>query len=299
MLLAAIAKSSLYLAQKLSSKQAIRLAHFVGKLMYLLNVDAAKVSRVNISTCFPSWDEQAVGGAVQESLTQMALLMFEMAQMAHWPQEKLLDQIDEVIGEPILSTAHASEQGVLLLVPHYGNWEILCAYLGVHYSVAALYDPPKMQSLEPVVRQARQKYQGQMFPIDTAGMRGMLKVLRAGQLVAILPDQVPERESGIYVDFFKQPALTMSLTHRLISKNKPKVLIGSVERVLKEDGLGYILRFEEPEPQVYAESAQESLAAINASIEAVILRAPSQYQWEYKRFKRPPNEYGSNIYRRQ
>lgn len=229
----------------------------------------------------------------------MIYLFFEFGQLAHWDERRLLGCITDIEGRSLLEQCLEDGRGILLLVPHYGNWELLCAYLGRNHTLAALYDPPKLESLEPVIKSAREKYQGQMFAIDTAGMRSLVKVLKEGKLITILPDQVPERGAGgVYADFFGHPALTMTFTHRLIQRHNPHVLMGSVQRLIGEQGMSYRLCFEALDQSVYEKDEAMSARAMNAAVEGVVMRDPVQYQWEYKRFKRPP-EGQANIYRRQ
>ncbi|MEM9622755.1 MAG: lysophospholipid acyltransferase family protein [Pseudomonadota bacterium] len=295
--MAQIMRIGLWLAQLCSSKTAWRLAGVMAWLMQVTNSDLARINRINIQACFAHLDAHEQEAMCRLSLRHLALLVFEFAQLAHWPDDKLLGQIVEVEGLELLEAAIESKQGVLLMVPHFGNWEVLCAFLGKHYALAALYDPPKIASLEPVMVAARQRYEAQMFPIDTGGIRSLIKVLRSGSLVAILPDQVPDRSAGVHADFFGRPALSMTLSHRLISKNQPCVLMGSVTRLLNDKGYSYRVCFEKG-PAAGATDL-DTATSINAAIEKIVRRAPEQYQWEYKRFKRPPEEAPDNIYRRQ
>ena len=278
---------------------AVRLSRFIAWLLDACGADAAKTTRINLQACFPQLDEAQLQRLSRKSLQHMALLFFELAQLAYWPSTKLLKQISTVEGKALLDEAAASGEGVILLVPHFGNWEIFCAFLGTHYGFAALYDPPKIAALEPIILGARERFNGELFAIDTAGMRNLLRVLRQGKLVAILPDQVPSRNAGTHADFFGQPALTMTLVHRLVAKHPRRVIMGSVERVFNNRGYGYKITLEEVTKLQQPVSAQSSAEVINQAIEKVVQRSPEQYQWEYKRFKRPPKKGKDNIYRRQ
>ena len=298
-MLAGIFRVGLWLARWPNQTNALRIASWAAAILQWLNADAVKVTRTNLQTCLPDLEAKELETLCRQSLTHMVLLVFEFSQLNHWSEDKLLGQITSVSGKPLLDQAYAEGRGVLLLVPHFGNWELLCAFLGAHYNFAALYDPPKIASFEHVIIGARKRFRGEFFAIDTAGMRGLLRVLKQGKLVAILPDQVPDRNSGVYVDFFNQPALTMTLPHRLIAKNQPAVLIGSVERLVSDHGFTYQLRFEAFSEELASSDPATCATLINQKIEQVVQRAPAQYQWEYKRFKRPADWREENIYRRQ
>jgi len=63
-----------------------------------------------------------------------------------------------------------------------------------------------------------------------------------------------------------------------------KVIMGFVQRVPG----GFELHFENADPEIYSENLSVSLAAMNRSVENCVRQVPEQYQWEYKRFRRPP-----------
>ncbi len=301
-MISGLMRGGLWLLQLFPPSVAWLLAGGISRLFYWSGGKVARITRLNLQVCYPRLDERQLRTLCLASLRHMALLAFEFAQLAYWHEDKLLGQIKQVQGRDLLDQAFADERGVLLLVPHFGNWEILCAFLGKHYTLAALYAPPKLAALEPVIVDARERYQAQMFPIDTGGIRSLIRLLKQGQLVAILPDQVPDQNAGTYAEFFGQPALTMNLTHRLISRNSPTVLMGSVQRQRDQHGYHYVVRFEQgPEAAADEAAADEAatLRGINQAIEGIVARAPEQYQWEYKRFKRPPGGKQASIYRRQ
>jgi len=293
----------LWLARWPGPRLARRISSLAAWILDTTNSQTAQVTRVNIEYCLTHLSASERTTLVRDSLRNLVLLIFEFAQLAYMPERKLLDQIRSVQGKELLDEAYQSGRGVLLLVPHYGNWELLCAFLGAHYNFAALYDPPKIASLEQVILDARQRFRGEMFPIDTGGMRSLFKVLRQGKLIVILPDQVPDRKGGVYADFFGHPALTMTLVNRIVNKNAPVVLLGSVARLAPnidlENELSYQLCFEGLAEPLAGPDTEACAKIMNEAIENVVLRNPAQYQWQYKRFKRPPGNAGENIYRRQ
>lgn len=278
---------------------AIRLSRLVAGMLWRFGSESARVVKTNLQTCYSSLDENELEQLARHSLFHMSLLYFEFGQLLHWPLSTLLDQIRRVEGESELQAAINSEQGVLLMMPHFGNWELLSTYMGVNYSMAALYDPPKISSLESTIIAARERSRTQMFPISTPGIRGLLKFLKKGGLVTILPDQVPSREAGVYANFFGQSALTMILPHRIIQRIAPVVMMCSIQRTFDAQTWRYDFSFKELHGLNDIEDASETATIINAEVEAIIRKAPEQYQWSYKRFKRPQHGGKDNIYRRQ
>ena len=86
--------------------------------------------------------------------------------------------------------------------------------------------------------------------------------MRKGHLVVLLPDQVPDYQSGGAVaPFFEQDAFNMLLAQRLLQKSKAKVLMASAVRSLDSNGIAYHLMFCEAEPGILADDPSSRSSA--------------------------------------
>ncbi len=296
---ATLSRLLLWLASRLSRAQTLRLSRWLSNCSS--KTESYQITRLNLATCFPQLNEEALKDWTDKSVQHTFLMFFEMAQLRHWPLEKLQHNL-KVRGEAVLVEADAQGRGVLCLVPHLGNWEFLCAYLGSRYDLAALYDPPKVQGLETLIVEARERFQGKMYPIGVAGLRSAWRHLQGGGLLAVLPDQVPNGDAGVYADFYGHPALTMKLVDQLLAKAGPEPVLGWVKRVETGRSYEYEICFEslnlKRDPSLDQQTQQVLTAtSVNKAIEKAINETPVQYQWEYKRFKRPRGQ--SSLYRRQ
>jgi KDO2-lipid IV(A) lauroyltransferase len=115
----------------------------------------------------------------------------------------------------------------------------------------------------------------------------MLRALRRGEAVGLLPDQVPPEAMGVWAPFFGRPAYTMTLAARLAQQTGAMLILAWAERLPR--GRGYIVRlspFDEPLPTGEPAEA-ESAAAVNRAMERVIRERPQQYLWGYDRYKKP------------
>jgi KDO2-lipid IV(A) lauroyltransferase len=259
------------------------LGRMLGALARWTGRRSVRVTRRNIDLCFPELDAEARRRLVRDSLSHTGQLLCELGIVFHWPAERWQPLIRDLRGADLMDDAVKRGRPVLLLVPHFGNWEFLSLYLG-RYAVSALYDPPRVRALEPLILKARSRAGARLLPIDAGGLRGFFQNLRNGGVAALLPDQVPERDAGVRVPFFGQPALTMTFAHRVARRTGALLLLGSARRVRG----GFALRFQALDQAVSDDDPQVSAAAMNRAIEALVREDPAQYQWEYKRFKRPP-----------
>ena len=278
---------------------AMRIASLAATLLVKRNADIAKVSRINIRHCFPELDREAERARLHDCLTHSALLPFELAYLQHRPIVKLLDKVVAVEGEQLLKDAWHEGNGVVLLMPHFGCWEFLSVYLGQRYSISALYDPPNVAALEASLLNMRERQGATMHPTNTAGMRGLMRGLKAGDVVVVLPDQVPaSTASAVVAPFFAQNALTMLLGKRLLKVGSPQVLMAAAWRDLSAGDIRYRLSFERPPAEIYDADDGAHAAAMNTAIEKIVRRDPAQYQWSYKRFRRLGGDQ-ADLYRRQ
>jgi KDO2-lipid IV(A) lauroyltransferase len=133
---------------------------------------------------------------------------------------------------------------------------------------------------------ARTRTGGKLAPTNNKGVKTLLKMLKRAEIIAILPDQVPQRESGDYADFFSIPALTSTLISNLASRTGAAVITASAYRIDNSDD--FRLVFETVSDEINSDDVWTSLTAMNKSVERCVMQAPEQYQWEYKRFKRQP-----------
>ena len=260
-----------------------RLARWLGWAAWRLNTTDARVTRTNVALCFPELSAAEADALARRSLQNTAALLTESGVVFHWRRERWLPLVRRVQGEFLIRDAIRSGAGVLLLAPHLGNWEFLSLYLG-RYRFLALYDPPRQRALEAPILRSRRRSGARFQPIAAAGIRSLYGVLRRHGVAALLPDQVPERQAGVYARFFGHPALTMTFAHRLIRATRPRVLLCAA---LRTPG-GFDVRIVEAETGVYDPDPAVSARAMNAGIEALVRADPAQYQWEYKRFKRQP-----------
>jgi len=178
----------------------------------------------------------------------------------------------------VLEAAEAAGRGIMFLTPHLGAFEAAARYYASRAPLTVLFKPPKQAWLRPLLALARREASINAIPATLAGVRGLLRALRAAQAVALLPDQVPGGGDGRWVPFFGRPAWTMTLPQRLAQQTGACVVLAVAERL--PAGRGWRVHLETmdeaPTPQ-----------ALNARMEALIRRFPAQYLWGYNRYKRP------------
>lgn len=273
----------------LSFEGAQRLGRLVGDLAYLAGGRLKKTTATNLALCFPELTPAASDDLVRSSLRHTGCFAAESGML--WSRsDRWKSLIVAVEGGEIIDEARESGRGVLVLVPHFGNWEILNLFLGARYGLAALYDPPRIPDFDAIVREGRTRTGSVMLPPTAGGIRSLYSNLKNGGVVALLPDQVPATTAGEYAPFFARPAFTMALAYRLVAKLRPRLVMAHARRL--PDAAGFSLGFEALTNLETCTAQIEFLAAMNRAIEQLIGTDRAQYQWEYKRFKGPKHSAG-------
>ena len=192
-------------------------------------------------------------------------------------------------GTELVDAAYAARRGVVFLTPHLGCFEITAQavaarYHAEHGPITVLYRPARQPRLAAVVESARQREGLQTAPTTLAGVRQMIKALRAGQAVGLLPDQVPPEGMGLWTPFFGQDAYTMTLAARLLLQTGASPLLIWGERLARGHGFCVHVRaLAEP----LAGELEPAVAQINREMERLIRECPQQYLWGYGRYKTP------------
>ena len=198
-----------------------------------------------------------------------------------------------------VETALAEGHGIMLLTPHLGCFEVTAqAYAerwGHIQPVTALYRPAKQAWLAEIMRNSRDRPGMLTSPATLTGVRQMLRALKQGQTVGVLPDQVPPAGMGVWADFFGRPAYTMTMAAKLVVQTNCAVILLRGQRLNAWQrlrlGCDFIVHAQRVGPSEHAVlrsgDAAQSAALINQLMQDTIMQAPEQYLWGYNRYKGP------------
>jgi KDO2-lipid IV(A) lauroyltransferase len=189
-------------------------------------------------------------------------------------------------GAELIDAARAGGGGLVFLTPHLGCFEITAqAYASRFGPMTVLYRPARKAWLRSLVDGARVRPNLAAAPATLAGVRQMLRTLRAGGVIGLLPDQVPPAGLGVWAPFFGRDAYTMTLPARLVQQTGATLILAWGERL--PWGRGYVVRVR---PWTGGDLPADGVAAataVNAQMERLVREAPAQYLWSYARYKQP------------
>ena len=188
-----------------------------------------------------------------------------------------------------VEAALALGKGVVFLTPHLGCFEVTAQAYALRFGVlgqpmTVLFRPPRQAWLREVVGASRQRPGLQTAPTTLSGVKQMIKALKKGESVGLLPDQVPPQGMGVMAPFFGRDAYTMTLSVRLVQQTGATVLLAWGERL--SWGRGYRVHVQ-PLAEPLPAPLLDAVTAVNHAMETLVRQCPAQYLWGYARYKQP------------
>lgn len=192
-------------------------------------------------------------------------------------------------GAEHVAQALAQRRGIVFLTPHLGCFEICAQAYAQRFGqdaqpITVLFRPPRQAWLRKLVGAARQRPGLLTAPTTLSGVKQMIKALKRGESVGLLPDQVPPLGMGVMAPFFGRDAYTMTLSVRLVQQTGAAVLLAWGERL--GGGRGYRVHVQ-PMAAALPADVTAAAAAVNQAMQDLILQCPGQYLWGYARYKNP------------
>jgi len=257
------------------------LGKLIGSIAALVFPFRKKVGLVNLRLCFPEMPEKERRKLLYRHYQSMGMGLFEMA--AGWyksPQDILA--ISKVTGLEHLKALEASGRGALLLTAHFTTLEMGGRILHErHGAFCCLYRRPNQPVIAKEMTAIREGNMRQVIHFDK--MNDLIRALRSGEFIWYAPDQGKSMKYSEILPFFGVPAVTNAATGRIAKMGKAAILPFIGYR--GKDGTYHV----EIHPELKHLPTDDPTAdaiEINHLIEDLISKAPDQYFWLHKRFKR-------------
>ena len=252
----------------------------LGKIMLRMSPAYARALQANM----------ALAGYTDVALTEKVIaesgkMVLEWAFLWNRDAAQLLPYGQDRSAVPICQDILKQGKGIIFLTPHLGCFECTAqGYAALVGPITVLYTRPKLPWLQKMIDSGRNKRNVTLAPADLSGVRTLMRALKNGEAIGILPDQTPREGEGVWAPFFGKPAYTMTLVQRLHETFGAPIVLAWGERL--PNAAGFTVRaipFAEPlERDPLAAATQ-----LNRALEAVIRTCPEQYLWGYNRYKAP------------
>jgi KDO2-lipid IV(A) lauroyltransferase len=269
---------------KLPWRVQLRLGAIVGGLFFQLIRARRKVVSVNLELCFPELSVAERHALAKAHYVAMGIAVFETG-CAWWAPRGRLPHY-EIEGREHLEVAVAKGKGVLLLTAHFTTLEICGRIFSHEFTMGGLYREPDNRV---IARQMRRGRIDKLVPaVPMSDIRGLLRALKNGHIIWYAPDQGKKGKFSSILPFFGVPAVTNTATSRVAGLSGASVV--PYFGVRKPDG-SYLLRILPALENFPTEDPEADAIRTNLLMEDYIRKAPEQYFWVHRRFKRRGNNY--------
>jgi len=168
-----------------------------GWLLYRLPNRERENARVNLALCFPGMEAGAREDLLRRSLKETATTLLEMPAVWYGSTEKWLGRLEPGSVPDEIRQLLEQGKGLIVAMPHLGNFEISAHFFGSLGKATGLYRSPRKQGLESLMLEGRNRPgQNRMVATDRAGIRTLYQALSRGEIIVILPDQQPKSREG-------------------------------------------------------------------------------------------------------
>jgi KDO2-lipid IV(A) lauroyltransferase len=193
------------LVRWLPERTAYRLAYSAADFLTKRNGKNVARLRSNLNRTQPNISPQELDALVFKAMSSYMRYWCDTFRFPDWSAERVRETVS-VTNEHLLLNAIEAKTGVIVALPHAGNWDHAGAYFcakDIHLVTVAERLKPEKLFLKFL--QYRQAMGMEVLPLDGRVMGTLAQRLRQGCLVALVADRDLSR-SGIDVDFFGGPS---------------------------------------------------------------------------------------------
>jgi KDO2-lipid IV(A) lauroyltransferase len=188
-------------------KSAQRLGALLGLLGYYVMQTRRNIALENLQFAFPEKSQRqrkkiAKGAFKNYGITIVEMLWFPKL------DESLLHHFVKIKNLDIMLERYKRGKGMVMLSGHFGNWELIALAVGYvsKLPITIIVQTQSNRLVDDVINHHRCLFGNRVVSMEKSP-REILRVLSAGGVVAIAPDQSAARES-IYVSFFGRKVST-------------------------------------------------------------------------------------------
>jgi Kdo2-lipid IVA lauroyltransferase/acyltransferase len=266
----------------------LALAHGLGRVWAACDGRHLAIAADNLRQAFPDWDEARIARTARGVYAHFGAIMVDLLWLGRRSRDEILS-IVEWEGCEHYEAAKASGSGMLFVLGHLGNWEVLGVAHGyVHEPAGVIARPLDNPALDERLTSFRRRG-GNIVISKWQALQQTLRLIRVGKGVAVLIDQNVQEKDGIFVRFFGRPAATTTVAAAVALKTGC-ILVPVRTRLLPN---GHY-RFSYEAPPAWTPTGERVTdivgltQALTSRIEAWVREAPEQWLWLHRRWKTQP-----------
>ncbi|HAT8005113.1 Kdo(2)-lipid IV(A) acyltransferase [Citrobacter koseri] len=263
----------------------LRLGACLGRVAMRALPRRVTIARRNLELCFKALPVKEREKLLIKNFESVGMGVLETGIAWFWSDRRLRKWFT-VTGYEHMESARAENKGVLLIGMHFLTLELGARIFGMLNPGIGVYRPNNNALYDWL--QTRGRLRSNKTMLDRYDLKGMIRVLKQGEIVWYAPDHDYGARNSVFVPFFDVPdAATTAGSYMLVRSARPAVVPFVPRR--RADGRGYdLIILPDIGHELYDEGKETVATRMNRAIERAINLAPEQYMWLHRRFKTRP-----------
>ena len=191
----------LFIVRRISEKSARTMFNKIGSWMYKKNGKSVERLRSNLMRVSPELNQSELEESVRRGVLSYMRYWMETFRSPDWSKERILSTVT-VSNEHLLMDPINNRTGVVVSLPHAGNWDHAGSYFCSRGArLVTVAEVLKPRALFEKFLAYRQAIGMEVLPLDSRAFPTLIQRARDGKLVALVADR-DLSSSGIDVNFF-------------------------------------------------------------------------------------------------
>ena len=263
--------------------QVLDIAFKVIPIRVLKPLSPFKVTRKNLSIAFADIKDRELDLLAKESYKETLKSLYETLYTWSRSQKKIIHQTKRINNRFLFHTPK-QKNGLIIIGLHNRSIDFMLRWISTQRPHTSLYKKIKLKFINNFVREFREEGNCKMVETGIGGVKSIRESLENNQMTCMASDQVPARGLGVYSKFFGHECYSFALAPKLARKSNKQILLSYLSY---EKDLGHIINFKKPSGEIYSDNGVDIM---NSEMEHEIKKSPTEYSWEYKKFRRLSKE---------
>lgn len=193
------------LVRALPEKFAYTTFEAIGK--HALSRNGARVKRLrsNLKRVCPNNSQSEMDELMRRAMSSYMRYWCDTFRSPDWSRERIAATVT-VEGEDLLTSPMKNGTGVVVALPHAGNWDHAGSYFcGMGFPLVTVAERLKPEALFNKFLEYRQNIGMEVLALDSRSIVTLMQRAREGRLIALVADRDLSK-SGVEVSFFGHPA---------------------------------------------------------------------------------------------
>jgi KDO2-lipid IV(A) lauroyltransferase len=193
------------LVRTLPEKSAYRLFSFIGRRAVKANGSSVQRLRFNLSRVKPELSEVELENLLSRGFDSYLRYWCDTFRIQDWSTQRIQETVTLTNGHLLIDPMR-SDRGVVIALPHSGNWDHAGAYFcSIGIPLVTVAERLKPEALFLKFLEYRNSMGFEVLSLDSRSFVTLMKRAREKRLIALVADRDLSR-SGVDVDFFGYPS---------------------------------------------------------------------------------------------